>query len=399
MLTNNEKNYYRYSSCWYFMETANAYFLPWLIVYLGSGIMNRTSDAFSMFYISIVIGIIVAGFISHIVSAKKLAVFGFLMLSASVVSLSFNLSSTLSILNVYVYSVLFGFGTGFIKPTLDSIIPDISVGRIKNLTINTTTLNYFFGLTGSLLSYILISDSTKTYLSIALVLCVMGLIFLSMIPEKVNLVSTKPKYKKVMLEALREITTNKTILLMSITYFMIGLCSMAVFIGGVALHVKELENSNDFYIAGMQIAWSLGGLVTGFFFLRKLKITNHSFFYVIGWFICGCGVILFGLAQSPHVCLVAGVLWGAGTSIGFSMTRLIIQNNTEDKYKGAIFSSFILISFLGAAVGAKMLTVISDVYSAGIAVAIDGTIFSVVTICLFQMLRAAENTNLQRTLK
>ncbi|MBX9330761.1 hypothetical protein K5M56_05830, partial [Serratia marcescens] len=165
MLTNNEKNYYRYSSCWYFMETANAYFLPWLIVYLGSGIMNRTSDAFSMFYISIVIGIIVAGFISHIVSAKKLAVFGFLMLSASVVSLSFNLSSTLSILNVYVYSLLFGFGTGFIKPTLDSIIPDISVGRIKNLTINTTTLNYFFGLTGSLLSYVLISDSTKTYLS------------------------------------------------------------------------------------------------------------------------------------------------------------------------------------------------------------------------------------------
>ncbi|WP_186766942.1 hypothetical protein, partial [Serratia marcescens] len=163
---------------------------------------------------------------------------------------------TLSILNVYVYSVLFGFGTGFIKPTLDSIIPDISVGRIKNLTINTTTLNYFFGLTGSLLSYILISDSTKTYLSIALVLCVMGLIFLSLIPEKVNLVSTKPKYKKVMLEALREITINKTILLMSITYLMIGLCSMAVFIGGVALHVKELENSNDFYIAGMQIAWS-----------------------------------------------------------------------------------------------------------------------------------------------
>lgn len=117
-----------------------------------------------------------------------------------------------------------------------------------------------------------------------------------------------------MLEALREITINKTILLMSITYFMIGLCSMAVFIGGVALHVKELENSNDFYIAGMQIAWSLGGLVTGFF-LRKLKITNHSF-YVIGWFICGCGVILFGLAQSPHVCLVAGVLWGLGQALG-----------------------------------------------------------------------------------
>lgn len=201
-----------------------------------------------------------------------------------------------------------------------------------------------------------------------------------------------------MLEALREITINKTILLMSITYFMIGLCSMAVFIGGVALHVKELENSNDFYIAGMQIAWSLGGLVTGFFFLRKLKITNHSFLcyrLVYLWLWCD-----FVRSRAVSSCLFS--CWsfmGAGTSIGFSMTRLIIQNNTEDRYKGAIFSSFILISFLGAAVGAKMLTVLSDIYSAGIAVAIDGTIFSVVTFCLFQMLRAAENTNLQRTLK
>ena len=200
-----------------------------------------------------------------------------------------------------------------------------------------------------------------------------------------------------MLEALREITINKTILLMSITYFMIGLCSMAVFIGGVALHVKELENSNDFYIAGMQIAWSLGGLVTGFF-LRKLKITNHSFLcyrLVYLWLWCD-----FVRSRAVSSCLFS--CWsfmGAGTSIGFSMTRLIIQNNTEDRYKGAIFSSFILISFLGAAVGAKMLTVLSDIYSAGIAVAIDGTIFSVVTFCLFQMLRAAENTNLQRTLK
>lgn len=88
-----------------------------------------------------------------------------------------------------------------------------------------------------------------------------------------------------MLEALREITINKTILLMSITYFMIGLCSMAVFIGGVALHVKELENSNDFYIAGMQIAWSLGGLVTGFFFTKAENNQPQFFMLSVGLFV------------------------------------------------------------------------------------------------------------------
>ncbi|MEG5568014.1 MFS transporter [Enterobacter bugandensis] len=399
MLTNSEKNYYRYSSCWYFMETANAYFLPWLIVFLGAGMMDKTADAFSVFYISIVIGIVVAGCISHIISARRLAIFGFILLSFAVISLIFSPPSELPIFNVYAYSLLFGFGTGFIKPTLDSILPDINSGRIKNMTINTTTLNYFFGLTGTLLSYILITDSTKTYLSIALLLSVMGLIFLFKIPDKVSSDAVKPKYIKVMQDALREIVSNKTILLMSITYFMIGVCSMAVFVVGVALHVKELDNSNNFYIAGMQIAWSLGGLATGFFVLRKLKSTNHNSLYIIGWLICSCGVIFFGLSQTPYLCLASGVLWGVGTSIGFSMTRLIIQSNTEDKYKGAIFSCFILISCLGAAVGAKLLTVISESYSAGIAVATDGMIFAVVMLCLFMMLRMAEKPNLQRTFR
>ncbi|MBU9808368.1 hypothetical protein J1785_01070, partial [Rahnella sp. SL6] len=69
------------------METANAYFLPWLIVFLGAGMMDKTAGAFSLFYISIVIGILVAGFISHIISARKLAIFGFIVLSAAVISL------------------------------------------------------------------------------------------------------------------------------------------------------------------------------------------------------------------------------------------------------------------------------------------------------------------------
>ncbi|MDT3604216.1 hypothetical protein [Cronobacter dublinensis] len=121
MLTNSERNYYKYSTCWYFMETANAYFLPWLIVFMGSGVMYETADAFSVFYLSIVVGIIIAGFVSHIISARKLAIFGFFLLSAAVMSIIFYRSSAFPVLNIYAYSLLFGFGTGFIKPTMDSI--------------------------------------------------------------------------------------------------------------------------------------------------------------------------------------------------------------------------------------------------------------------------------------
>ncbi|EIZ2183962.1 MFS transporter [Cronobacter sakazakii] len=397
MLTNSERNYYKYSSCWYFMETANAYFLPWLIVFMGSGVMYETADAFSVFYLSIVVGIIIVGFVSHIISARKFAIFGFFLLSAAVMSIIFYRSSAFPVLNIYAYSLLFGFGTGFIKPTMDSILPEINSGRIKNMTINTTTLNYFFGLTGTLMSYVLISGNTNIYLSIALLLCAMGIFFLFSIPAKLSVNRAKYEYKKTALNAIGEITSNKIMLLMSITYFMIGVCSMAIFMVGVALHVKELDNGSDFYIAGMQIAWSLGGLITGLFLLRKIKSNNHSMLYLYGWLICSLGVISFGLSHNPYFCLVAGVVWGAGTSIGFSMTRLVIQTNTHDKYKGAIFSAFILISFLGAAVGAKLLTVISGFCSAGIAVASNGMVFAVVTFCLFLMLRMAEKHSQQRT--
>lgn len=377
MLTKNEKHYYSFGSAWYFIEAAGAYFFVWLLVFSPYEKDINLSQAFFWGYLATVVGIVISGALSHSKTCRQVAILGFSLLILGVLILFPFLALPYNSLLLYLYIIIFGIGSGITKPQLDGVLHEINRHNLSSLTLNTTTLNYFLGLTGNLAALLILSYSSNLYMAIAVIICLIG--FFSLLNIKSSKASgsdsSSTSFFSMTVLGFKEMLSNRLILALGLTYFLIGLGSMAVFGAGVALHVKEIIGAKPFYIAASQISWMIGGGIVGAFLFKRLKIKDRSLAFFIGWSIAAIGIMFYGMSTSLYGIIIAGLIWGGGTSIGITNTKIIAQEHTSHSLKGAIFSAFVLISFLGASIGAQLITQISSFFSASLAIVVMSALF------------------------
>ena len=254
-----------------------------------------------------------------------------------------------------------GTSLAMIVPARISLLADI-VSK-ENLSNATATSAMFpmlgFSLAPACVDYLSNSMGQGSYFELLIILHLAGMLLIILIPYKSNLVTSNNNDTPLKGYLDKSPLLRETLMFFCLIIFIIGPFQTLL----PVLFVEELGVSNvqrGLYMSSLGLGLLSGGIVSRLYITRLNSIGKAIFIIsaLIGF--------LVGMIASVNTApLAATLLYFAGIFLGFGCSALtvLIQNVTDDRYRGRLNALFSLIFQLAPALGGLITGIIAQLSS------------------------------------
>jgi len=258
-------------------------------------------------------------------------------------------------------SAISGIVSGFTMPSSQAIIPEM-VG--KQLLMNAIALGNLamsvLRLVGPGIAGFLIDayDFHIVYYAMA-ALNIISAVFIVSLPSTSKISRTAEKILTNILEGLKYVWRNKTILavllfsLISVTLTRPVQLLMPIFVDDILLVGAT----------GMGILMSVSGVgaVIGSILLASLPSRKKGLTLLAGCIVLSAALIVFSFSSSYYLSIAVMLVVGLGQTARFTLGNSVVQQYTEDEYRGRVMSVYATdIAFIG--IGGFAAGLLADAY-------------------------------------
>jgi MFS family permease len=256
-----------------------------------------------------------------------------------------------------------GIASGFTMPASQAIIPEM-VG--KKLLMNAVALSNLamsvLRLIGPAIAGFLIDayDFHVVFFTMA-GLNIISAVLMASLPFTNKATKAGGKLLTNILEGLKYVRRNKTILYIII----FSLISIALSRPIQVLMPIFVDDILEVGATGMGFLLGISGIgaIAGSLLLASLPSKNKGRTLLAGSLVLGVAIFAFSFSSSYYLSLGTMIAVGLGQTIRFTLGNSLVQQNTEDEYRGRVMSIYSMeIAFIG--IGGFAAGLLADAYGA-----------------------------------
>jgi len=302
----------------------------------------------------------------------------FSMIGSMLVSLGVALSLTMGYLSedipdswwiLVVTATLQGVIMGLMMPSRQAIISEIVPGEqvMNAVSLNTMGMNVFRILAPAATGFLIEAFDFASVYYVSSAMYGLGVVCMFLLPR------TAPKYSEGssaftdIVDGVRYIRQNKTMLLVLVSTFFIMICGIPF----MQLMPMITEDILKVGASGMGILLSISGMgaITGSIILASLPSRKRGTIMLISGIIMGLALVGFAFSELWLVSVIVVIFIGLGQSTHRTSGNSLAQNYTPPEYRGRVMS-FMMMGLGFSSLGTFFAGIIAEVI--GIQWAIGG---------------------------